>query len=330
MSKDCPKDKPFTGRDHLKDCVGCDTKSPLLIAEGRETDFDICPNRVIIDGESYLKTGNGLEVWNGKEKLNPCTDVVQHELRSGEKFYSVRDKKMSEENCKLCAPYRVYTSDGYCRIVKSPLENKPLISLQDSNIYELKDCDTETLMVTAPLEDCEKCPGRKYGDGYCYKPKDCPEGEFFTLEHGCMRCDFEFLSANEDDVFYDTVNGIFESQISPSEECSKCPNRMYFSKDVLLEEKNSSSSEKPFKVYSYFNDNVGCAVIQNNDGEILSVPTITVTIDEYGNHVYSVPGDPGFKKCDEKSDFYTLPEICFKCSNRVYKNGRCILNEPDN
>ena len=80
ISEDCPKDKPFTGRNSRKECVDCEVKYALLIKEGHETDFDICPNRVTIDGESYLKTGNGLEVWNGKEKWNPCTDVAQHKL----------------------------------------------------------------------------------------------------------------------------------------------------------------------------------------------------------------------------------------------------------
>ena len=182
LSSDCPKDKPFEGRWGTG-CMGCDTKTPMLIEKGHKKDFEICHNRVTIGNTSYLKTGNGLEVWEEEERRwNPCKEVILYEAYAPEEkiAYYMDVLEMEEKDCALCAPYRIY-EDGECVLVKSPLLERPLIQKKavafddDWNpvnySYYLRTCDTKESDVKALPEDCEKCPNREYKDGFCVLKK---------------------------------------------------------------------------------------------------------------------------------------------------------------
>ena len=133
LSEACPKDNPFfvhyEESTNSNYCTGCDTKIRLIIAKGHEKDFDICQNRVTLNGTSYLKTGNGLEVWDGDFledtwKWNPCTSVTSY---PEEGIYYMNSLYTSEENCALCSPYRKYDKSGECVVIKSPVSNRSRI-----------------------------------------------------------------------------------------------------------------------------------------------------------------------------------------------------------
>lgn len=134
-SSNCPATKPFIQvqtvkglKEELGECVGCDYGMTMNIAEGYEKDFDRCPNRITIRGNSYLK--------------KKCPPEKPLQTTSGKCISCDQLEGDIIQDCSICSG----SIDILGRCYKCDYPN-PFPSTE---------------------ENCSKCSERKYKDGSCF------------------------------------------------------------------------------------------------------------------------------------------------------------------
>ena len=82
-AKNCPADKPMRGKEG--DCYPCDTKYVVMLSgrfgfEYKDSDFkNVCPNRVIVGGDSYNK--NIIDSFNTIEKIQNIIESKEYKSK---------------------------------------------------------------------------------------------------------------------------------------------------------------------------------------------------------------------------------------------------------
>ena len=204
-------------------------------------------------------------------------------------------------------------------------------------------CDGLEDVIVVNKEDCNVCPNREvrteedeyYVEGkeikkYIYhcQLKQCPENAPLRGDGDCLSC--------EEGVWTD----------DPKEICDKCPNRQFIDKGevVFVGVKDGNRWIKKTA-------HAGCYLKEDKDGydePLFSVPleeeVLTPPCEEGKNCIigyitgiariwcsdipqYYCEHRQRFYPCDEKDDIETLPEVCAKCPNRDYVEGKCIFRE---
>ena len=184
-------------------------------------------------------------------------------------------------------------------------------------------CDNPQQIIIRNEKDCKICSERKTekwmdNDYSCYLTK-CSEKYPLYDNKECLACDAPYWTHND------------------KETCEKCPNRQYIPSGITLYTGVNEHGDKIVgKTLS------GCYLKQKIDGlPLFEIDTKTEVVEpnpqKEGKRIYigSVKFYPHqqhvtqhFWSCDEAPDnIQTLPEVCAKCPNREYMDGKCILKK---
>ncbi len=245
---------------------------------------------------------------------------------------AIHFKTKNKELFEACKNREIVDEEGGYFSV-SYLKNCPASHPLKSKEKGCLSCDGLEDVVVMNKEDCNVCSNREirteeyedYVDGkkateYSYhcQLKQCPDEAPLRGDWECLTCD--------ENVWTD----------DPKEICDKCPNRQFIKEGRVVFE-GTKDGNKWVKKTAHD----GCYLKEYQYEE--SRPLLEVDLKEeivggkssfvwpryecsdipqyYCEHMHR------FSPCDEKYDIETLPEICAKCPNRDYVEGKCVFRE---
>ena len=184
------------------------------------------------------------------------------------------------------------------RLKKCP-ESHPLRALDGSCVS----CEEPKSVQIKDKKDCDICANRRTEiwvpetENYSCYFKKCPENFPLFSEGDCLACDAPYWTHDD------------------KKTCDKCPNRQYIKIPLPQKIKNIVKGET----------SEGCYLKpeQGKREPLFEVKVVDrIRMPMSGNPYYQ-----RFYSCNEEKDIETIPEVCAKCPNRDYKDGKCIFRE---
>ena len=152
-----------------------------------------------------------------------------------------------------------------------------------------RSCEDPKAISLENKTDCDVCPNRQ-------------TEEWMKDRYRCSlkKCPADFpLFDNRDCLACDSPYVTYDDK----ETCEKCPNRQYM--------------DPPAR-----NLRKGCYLKPKDESRPLFCTGYYVVYDSGSSHNPQL-----FYPCDDKEDIWTVPEVCAKCPNRDYIDGKCVFRE---